>query len=224
MGNLTGEQSIISFRKLGRSDFPLLQKWFAAPHVAVWWNERFDLASLEAKYGPAIDGSEPIHVYLIQSEGVPIGWIQWYRWRDFPKRAIQVGAGPMWAGIDLAIGEVEMTGRGLGPAVIREFGTNYIFTNGDVGAIVADPSTINRRSVSAFRKAGFKIVDTVQLVDEPFERHIVRLDRGESEMSSRQMAQCLTERLHLAEGENSSTNLREDGTVHAPTACRWCIR
>ena len=78
-----------------------------------------------------------------------------------------------------------MTGRGLGPAVIREFGTTYIFTNGDVGAIVADPSARNRRSVSAFRKAGFNIVDTIHLVDEAFERHIVRLDRGEQEISSR---------------------------------------
>ena len=78
-----------------------------------------------------------------------------------------------------------MTGRGLGPAVILEFGTNYIFTNGDVGAIVADPSARNKRSVSAFRKAGFKIVDTIQLVDEAFERHIVRLNRAESEISSR---------------------------------------
>jgi aminoglycoside 6'-N-acetyltransferase len=185
VGNLTGQQSTISFRELGRSDFPLLQKWLAAPHVAVWWNERFDLASLEAKYGPAIDGSEPINVYLIQRDGVPIGWIQWYRWRDFPEHAIQLGADPTSAGIDLAIGEIEMTGRGLGPAVIRELGTNYIFTNGDVGAIVADPFARNRRSVSAFRKAGFNIVDTVQLVDEPLERHIVRLNRGELDISSR---------------------------------------
>jgi hypothetical protein len=184
VGNLSGQESIISFRELGRSDFPLLQNWLAAPHVGVWWNERFDLASLEAKYGPAIDGSEPIHVYVIQCDGVPIGWIQWYRWRDFPEHAIQVGADPMSAGIDLAIGEVEMTGRGLGPAVIRQFGTNYIFINGDVGAIVADPSASNMRSVSAFKKARFNIVDTVQLVDETFERHVLRLDRGESKISS----------------------------------------
>jgi aminoglycoside 6'-N-acetyltransferase len=183
--SLTQEQSIISFRELGRSDFPLLQKWLAAPHVAVWWNERFDLTSLEAKYGPAIDKYEPIHVYLIEREGVPIGWIQWYRWRDFPEHAAQVGAAPMSAGIDLAIGEVEMTARGLGPTVIREFGTNYIFTNGDICAIVADPSTRNTRSVSAFRKAGFNIVDTVRLGDEAFERHVVRLDRGEPEIFSR---------------------------------------
>jgi len=168
---------MISFREFGRSDFRLLQKWLAAPHVAAWWNEPFDLASLEAKYGPAIDGSEPIHVYLIQCEGVPIGWIQWYRWRDFPGHAVQLGADPMSAGLDLAIGELEMTGLGLGPLVIREFGANYIFIHGDVSAIVADPSASNTPSVSAFRKAGFNIVDTVQLVDEAFERRVVRLGR-----------------------------------------------
>jgi aminoglycoside 6'-N-acetyltransferase len=166
----------VSFRPIGRPDFPLLQKWLAAPHVSVWWNEPFELASLEAKYGPVIDGSVPIHLYLIQFEGVPIGWIQWYRWRDFPVHAIRLGVDHRSAGIDLAIGEIEMTGHGLGPAVIREFGTNYIFVNGDLAAMVADPSVSNLRSVSAFKKAGFKIVRTVQLVDETFERYVVRLD------------------------------------------------
>ena len=167
----------ISFRELGRSDFPRLQKWLAAPHVAAWWNERFDLDSLEAKYGPVIDGHEPVHVYVIQRTDVPIGWIQWYRWRDFPEHASQLGADHMSAGIDLAIGEVEMTGRGLGPAIIWVFATNHIFVHDDVGAIVADPAASNERSVSAFRKAGFKIVNTVQLPDEAFERHIVRLEK-----------------------------------------------
>jgi aminoglycoside 6'-N-acetyltransferase len=173
----------ISFRPIGRSNFPLLQKWLAAPHVAVWWNEPFDLASLEAKYGPRIDGTEPIHVYLIQLEGVPIGWVQWYRWRDFPKHAIRLGADHNSAGIDLAIGEIKMTGRGLGPAVIREFGTNYIFVNRDLSAIVADPAVNNLNSIRAFKKAGFSVVSTVQLVDEAFERHVVRLDRRDEPRS-----------------------------------------
>ena len=55
----------MTFHPLQRSEFPLLQKWLAAPHVAVWWNERFDLSSLEAKYGPSIEGTEPIYVYVI---------------------------------------------------------------------------------------------------------------------------------------------------------------
>ena len=71
-----------------------------------------------------------------------------------------------------------MTGLGLGPWVIREFGANYIFIHGDVSAIVADPSASNAPSVSAFRKAGFNIVDTVQLPNEAFERRVVRLNRG----------------------------------------------
>ncbi len=70
-----------------------------------------------------------------------------------------------------------MTGRELGPAVIRDFGTKYIFINGDLGSIVADPAVSNLNSVSAFKKAGFNIVGTVQLVEEGFERHVVRLDR-----------------------------------------------
>jgi aminoglycoside 6'-N-acetyltransferase len=176
---------MISFRELERSDFGLLQKWLAAPHVAVWWNEHVDLASLEAKYGPAIDGREPIHVYLIQYEGAAIGWIQWYRWRDFPGHAVQLGADLTAAGIDLAIGEIEMTGLGLGPAAIREFGANHIFIHDDVSAIVADPSASNTRSVSAFRKAGFNVGETVQLVDEAFGRHVVRLGRARVGDSSR---------------------------------------
>ena len=169
----------ISFRPIERADFLVMQKWLAAPHVAVWRNEPFDMDSLEAKYGPRIDGSEPIYTYLIQFEGAPIGWIQWYRWRDFPEHAIRLGADDKSAGIDLAIGEVEMTGRGLGPAVIRKFGTNYIFANRDLGAIVADPSVSNLHSVSAFKKAGFSVASTVQLVGEAFERLVVRLDRIE---------------------------------------------
>lgn len=106
--------AVVTFRPLQRSDLPLLQKWLAAPHVAVWWNERFDMSSLEAKYGPAIDGSEPVHVYVVEHRGAQIGWIQWYRWRDFPEHANRLGADASSAGIDLAIGEIEMTGRGLG--------------------------------------------------------------------------------------------------------------
>jgi aminoglycoside 6'-N-acetyltransferase len=169
---------VITFRPLQRSDFPLLQKWLAAPHVLAWWNERFDMFSLEAKYGPSIDGNEPIHVYVIEHDGAEIGWIQWYRWRDFSAHANQLGADASSAGIDLAIGEIEMTGRGVGPAVIREFGAKYIFVSGDIDGIVADPATINLRSVRAFEKAGFKVVRTVRLPDEDFERHVVRLDRG----------------------------------------------
>lgn len=170
----------ISFRPMQRQDFPLLRKWLAAPHVALWWNEPFDTASLEAKFGPRIDGREPIPTYMIEHEGRPIGWIQWYRWSDFPEHANLLGAEAGSAGIDLAIGELEMTGRGIGPAVIEAFGMGYVFSNSDVGAIVADPAAANVQSVRAFEEAGFSIVGSVRLRNEEFERCVVRAARTRS--------------------------------------------
>jgi len=172
----THEQDI-SFRSLRRVDFPLLQSWLGAPHVAIWWNERFDLSGIESKYGPRIDGRDPVHVYLIEQGGIPIGWIQWYRWRDFPDHASQLGATHACAGIDLAIGYFEKTGAGLGSAALLKFATGHIFANADIKAIVADPAANNQRSVNAFKRAGFYVIDTVRLDGESFERRVVRLDR-----------------------------------------------
>ena len=166
----------ISFRPLQRSDFPLLQEWLAAPHVAVWWNERPDPASVEAKYGPRVDGSEPTHVFVIERQGRPVGWIQWYLWADYPEHARQLGAIPSSAGMDLAIGEAAMTGFGLGPVAIRE-AARLIFSDDAVSAVVTDPEENNLRSLRAFEKAGFRAVRTVQLAGEDCKRQVMRLDR-----------------------------------------------
>jgi RimJ/RimL family protein N-acetyltransferase len=173
VGNLISMPASISFRPLQRSDFLLLQQWFIAPHIAVWWNERTDLASIEAKYGPRVDGAEPTHVFVIEHEGRPIGWIQWYLWADFPQHARQLGADASSAGIDLALGEPRMTGLGLGPVIIREFLRQFVITNPAVRAVITDPEERNFRSLRAFNKAGFQAVKTVQLVGEGSKRQVM---------------------------------------------------
>jgi RimJ/RimL family protein N-acetyltransferase len=167
----------ISFRPLERSDFPLLQEWLSTPHVAAWWNERLDLLGVTAKYRPRVDGTEPTHMFVIQQEVRPIGWIQWYLWSDYAEHAGQLGAEPASAGIDLAIGELSMTGLGLGPAAIREFVRQVVFSNPEVRAVVSDPEESNLKSLRAFEKAGFKVVRTVRLPGEGCRRQVVRLDR-----------------------------------------------
>jgi aminoglycoside 6'-N-acetyltransferase len=57
-------QAPFSFRPLSRSDFPLLQEWLGRAHVAAWWHERLDLTSVEVKYGPRVDGTEPTYVFV----------------------------------------------------------------------------------------------------------------------------------------------------------------
>jgi len=170
-------QDSISFRPLGRSDFPLLQKWLSAPHIAVWWGEPLDLEAVDAKYGPRVDGTEPTHVFVIEHDGQPIGWIQWYLWSDYPEHALQLRAELPSAGIDLAIGELPRMGLGLGPVAIREFLGQIVFAGTKISAVITDPAQGNLRSLRAFEKAGFTATNTVQLSGEDFKRLVVRMDR-----------------------------------------------
>jgi aminoglycoside 6'-N-acetyltransferase len=132
---------------------------------------------VEAKYGPRVDGVEPTRVFVIEQECKPIGWIQWYLWADYPEHARQLGAEPASAGIDLAIGEPKSIGLGLGPIIIRDFIALFVFSHSGICAVVADPAESNGGSLRAFGKAGFKVVDTVQLASEDIRRQVVRLVR-----------------------------------------------
>lgn len=154
----------------------MLQRWLSAPHVAVWLNDCVDLNSVEAKYGPRIDGADPTLLFVITHEGKPIGWIQWYLWADYPEHAQQLGAESNSAGIDLAIGELEMTGLGLGSAIIRAFLDHFVFTDSSIRTILTDPEENNIRSLRAFKKAGFQVINTVRLAGESRQRHVLRLD------------------------------------------------
>ena len=171
---------LVSFRALERTDFPLLQQWLSAPHVDAWWHEPLDLRGLEQKYGPRIDGIEKVHVFIIEHEDRPIGWIQWYRWSDYPDHAAQLTTEQGAAGIDLAIGEVSSVGIGLGPIAIRRFVFGVVSIEPGIVCVVTDPEEENRRSHRAFEKAGFTQVKTVQLRGENVRRCVMRLSLAPS--------------------------------------------
>jgi aminoglycoside 6'-N-acetyltransferase len=170
---------LLTFRPLERADFRLLQKWLSAPHVAAWWHTSLDMEQMEGMFGPRIDGREPTHVFMIEHNGPPIGWIQWYRWSDYPEHARQLDADPRAAGIDLAIGEAALTGLGLGSAAIREFLRQIVFAEPDVIAVITDPEVGNVRSLRAFARVGFRTVKTVQLAGENCKRHVERLEQAD---------------------------------------------
>lgn len=181
--------SLVSFRALERSDFPLLRRWLSEPHVDAWWHERLDLAGLEKKYGPRIDGVEPTHVFIIERAKQPMGWLQWFRWSDYPDHSAQLEAEPGAAGMDLSIGEVALIGIGLGSEAIRKFIVDVICAEPDITAMVTDPEERNGRSCRAFEKAGFVPLRTVQLRGEDVRRRIMRLSLP-PETNSRQGLAC----------------------------------
>jgi RimJ/RimL family protein N-acetyltransferase len=172
--------SDLSFSPLGYADLPLMQRWRSLPHVEAWWRQPSDPAGVAAMYRPRIDGTEPTHVFIIRYSGRSIGWIQWYRWADYSKHALQLGTDLSWVGLDLAIGEVDMLGRGLGTQAIREFTERVIFAEPTITACACDPEEQNIRSIRAFEKAGFVTLRTTQLAEEPYLRRVVLFERQRS--------------------------------------------
>jgi len=170
----TTTDAALRFRALRESDLPRLARWLAAPHVAPWWPPALDLEGVRAHYAPRLAGDEPTYMFVIEERARPIGWIQWYRWADYPEHAARLGAAPSSAGIDLGIGEPDRIGAGLGSRAIRAFVEQVVFWNPELGACLSDPHVANTRSLRAFEKAGFRVLPGA---GAQHDRRVVRLER-----------------------------------------------
>ncbi len=148
----------IEFRPLRRADFPLLGRWLAEPHVEPWWREASDPESLEARYGPAVDGRDPAEHFLLLVEDERVGFVQRYLIDDEPawKAALEPASVPHPAvGIDYLLGEERFLGRGIGPLAIDRFVDEAWRRYPQAVAVVADVDQRNRRSWRALEKVGF---------------------------------------------------------------------
>jgi aminoglycoside 6'-N-acetyltransferase len=161
----------MTVRLLEREDLPLLREWLARPHVEKWWREPYDVASVEAAYGPMIDRTDPTEGFIALRQGRPIGFIQRYRLEDYPEwqRAIAPGVGTTRGlGIDYLIGDEAMTGRGLGPEMIAAMVDRSWEDFPDVPVIVVDVLQDNRASWRALERAGFhRVWEGVLVSDDP---------------------------------------------------------
>jgi aminoglycoside 6'-N-acetyltransferase len=154
-----------------------MYEWLRREHVRRWWDERESYEDVARHYLPAIEGRKPSDLYLILLDGRPVGFIQTYLVADYPDFAALVGLGAGVAGVDLFLGEEELTGKGLGTEVLRAFVRDVVFAEAATTACIADPDVRNTASLRAFEKAGFRRVGEF-LEPEDGEQHaLVRLDR-----------------------------------------------
>jgi aminoglycoside 6'-N-acetyltransferase len=168
----------IDFRRLVASDLPLLYEWLQRGHVQRWWTNRETYEEVVEHYLPAIEGSEPTDLYLILSEDRPAGFIQSYRVSDHPEYQEVIAVEDGVAGVDLFVGQLELTGRGLGSEALGRFVRDVVFSDPEIHACVADPDAQNHASLRAFEKAGFHVVrHFVDPKDENRLHTLLRLDR-----------------------------------------------
>ena len=124
---------MIEFEPLRHEHLPLLREWLEREHVRRWWRDPIEESLRD--HAAAIDGSEPDEHYLIVVDGRPVGLIQTYLASDDPEwdAIIEVGEGV--AGVDLFIGDEELTGRGLGAQVLEQFAREVVFGRPDTNAL-----------------------------------------------------------------------------------------
>jgi RimJ/RimL family protein N-acetyltransferase len=139
-------------------DLRLLHEWIQRPHVRRWWSKDETYEQVVEHYLPAIEGAEPTDLYVVLLDGRSIGFMQTYLVADYPEYAALVGAGEGAAGVDLFIGEAELTGKGIGSEMLRRFVSEIVFAKPWVRSCIADPEAENVASVRAFEKAGFQVV------------------------------------------------------------------
>jgi aminoglycoside 6'-N-acetyltransferase len=164
---------VIEFEPLRKDDLALVRDWLGREHVRRWWRDPIDESI--AEYEQAIEGLDPSDHYLIVLDGRPVGMIQTYLVADHPdwEAIVQVGEGV--AGVDLLIGEEELTGQGIGPRVLEAFVNDVVFARPGTHACAASVEEANRPSWRAFEKAGFRHVRDV--VEDGLPHRFMRLDR-----------------------------------------------
>jgi len=144
-----------AFRPLRFADLTLVSHWQRRPHVARWWREPGDLASITTRYSPTIDGRDPTEVFIVEFEGEKIGLIQRYLLDDNQDWAAALGI-RNGAGIDYFIGKETMLGKGLGAQAIARFAQDTFVRYPGIALVVAVPQQDNVASWRALEKAGFQ--------------------------------------------------------------------
>jgi aminoglycoside 6'-N-acetyltransferase len=145
---------VITFRPIGHDDLPLVAHWLAQDFVQRWWQEPFDLPTVEAKYGPRVGGAGEAQVFIIELDGRPVGLIQRYRLGDHPEWEAALGIAD-GAGIDYFLGESDLIGRHLGSAAIGQFVPTVFEAYPEIEVVVAAPQQANIASWRALERAGF---------------------------------------------------------------------
>lgn len=175
----------ISFRALEAADLPLLAGWLGQPHVHRWWYQ--DPANVEADFNPTHRAArgEPGEDLLVLADGVPVGLVQRSLIAAFAddleplEQLVDVPAGAYT--VDYLIGDVRLTGNGLGPRVISAAVADLWTRQPAATCVIVPVAAANRASWRALEHAGFQRIGTGWLTpDNPIDdgSHVIyRIDR-----------------------------------------------
>jgi aminoglycoside 6'-N-acetyltransferase len=157
--------SELALRPMVAGDFGTMARWLSDPRVLEWFGGRdrpMSYGDVRAKYRPRLAGEQPTVCVIAELAGKPIGYLQYYRWRDFPRdaTALRLTTLDNPYGLDLFVGEPELWGTGTGTRMLRLL-LRYLFGTLGVRRVALSTMTHNYRAQRAYAKAGFRKVRLV---------------------------------------------------------------
>jgi aminoglycoside 6'-N-acetyltransferase len=162
MGEVVVAADDLTIRRMrpADEDLVLLVRWRRAPHVRPWWDPDLpplDLEGARAEYLPDMDPASTTTLCIVERDGEPIGFLQFYRWADEADDAAEVGIPfdeDTW-GLDVMIGEEGLVDRGLGSRAVALL-CDHLFSERGASAVALTTSVDNARAIRAYEKAGFE--------------------------------------------------------------------
>jgi aminoglycoside 6'-N-acetyltransferase len=166
----------ISFRPLELSDLDDFCMWLDRPHLRRFYQRKpISREDVEAEYGPCIRGEDPTHCHLALFDGKPFGYIQCYRIPDYPEWADLIESHD-GIGVDLAILDPSMLGRGMGRAMLGAYLRDVAFPLFPIERRCFIAHEVeNHAAIACSRAVGFEMIGP--FVEEGFPSLLFVLDR-----------------------------------------------
>ena len=152
-------------RPMAADDFATMAGWLSDPRVLSWFGGRdrpMSLLDITAKYTPRLAGRVPVTCLIAEYQRLPVGYLQFYRWRDFAADAavLRLSTLDNPYGLDLFIGRPELWGAGLGSRMLR-LTLDHLFDTVRARRVALSAMSHNYRAQRAYQKVGFRRVRLV---------------------------------------------------------------
>lgn len=136
----------VALRAMVRGDLPDVLRWRQAEHVRRWWQESEPPSeeSVQAHYGPRIDGVVPTRMWVVEVNGRSAGLVQDYLLAD--------GS----VGVDYLVGEPHLVGQGVATTMLWAWLPGARRRYRDATTCFAAPDHRNQASLRVLEKLGFE--------------------------------------------------------------------
>ena len=146
-------------------DWAAMARWRAEPHVAGWWDPDEPIPTAEELAEDYAEEATPggkATGCIIEVDGDPVGYLQFYRWADFADETheMMIGEGPDTWGIDIHVGDPSVAGRGIGSRTVAAI-CGFLAAERGASDVRLTTELGNVRAQRAYERAGFRKVRQV---------------------------------------------------------------